>query len=217
MINVMLADDHRLMREGLRRILCTAEDISIAGEATNGHEVLAGVRAGGFDVLLLDLTMPGRSGIELIRQIHDEAPTLPIVVLTMHPEEHYAVRAIRAGALGYLTKENVIKQVVDAIRTAARRRPYISNKVAEELALSVMSPDLFQPHLQLSDRERQVFSMLIGGNSVSRIAHVLQLSVKTVSAHKANIMQKMEVKSLAEMVQYAIAHELLPVAFSQSA
>ncbi|MDQ2818887.1 MAG: response regulator transcription factor [Pseudomonadota bacterium] len=209
MIRIAIADDHTIMREGLKRILDGALDIEIVGEATNGFEVLALVRQGGFDLLLLDLSMPGRSGVELIRQVRSESAKLAILILTMHEEEQYAVRAIRAGAQGYLTKESAGTPLVGAIRKVASGRPYISTEVAEQLALNIMAPNEQLLHKQLSDREFEVFSLLVGGKSITEIANNLHLSVKTVSTHKTRIMQKMGMNSLSEMVQYAVAHRLL--------
>ncbi len=209
MIRIVIADDHTIMREGLKRILEGAEDIEVVGEAVDGFEVLAHVRKGGFDLLMLDLSMPGRSGVDLIRQIKDEMPKLPILVLTMHDEEQYAVRAIRAGARGYLTKESAATQLVSAIRRVASGRPYISLEVAEQLAMDVMPPSEDLPHKQLSDREFEVFSLLVGGKSITEIADLLHVSVKTVSTHKTRILHKMGVSSLADLVQYAVAHRLL--------
>jgi len=198
------------MREGLKRILDGAEDIAVVGEATDGHEALAQVRKGGFDLLMLDLSMPGRSGVELIRQIKDEAPKLPILILTMHEEEQYAVRAIRAGARGYLTKESAGTQLLSAIKRVASGRPYISPEVAEQLAMDVMPSSEDLPHKELSNREFEVFSLLVAGKSITDIADMLHLSAKTVSTHKTRILQKMSMNSLAEMVQYAVAHHLIP-------
>jgi len=188
MIRVVIADDHTIVREGLRRILTGQADVEIAGEATNGHEVMDRVRAGGFDLLLLDLSMPGKSGIELIKQVKDEKPKLAVLVLTMHEEEQYAVRAIRAGASGYLTKESA----------------------PEQLALDVMPRGDAggPPHKQLSDREFEVFRMLVEGKSVSEIAAQLHLSVKTVSTHKTRVHEKIGAASIAELVRYAMAHRL---------
>ena len=210
MIRIVIADDHTIMREGLKRILEGADDIEVVGEATDGFEALAQVRKGGFDLLMLDLSMPGRNGVELIRQIKDEMPKLPILILTMHDEEQYAVRAIRAGARGYLTKESAGTQLVSAIRRVASGRPYISLEVAEQLAMDAM-PSVMDdlPHKQLSDREFEVFSMLVGGKSITEIAESLHLSVKTVSTHKTRILHKMGVPSLADLVQYAVVHGLL--------
>jgi DNA-binding NarL/FixJ family response regulator len=209
MIRIVIADDHTLMREGLKRILLEAEDIEVTGEAVDGFEALAMVRKGGFDLLLMDLSMPGRSGVDLIRQIKDEAPKLPVLVLTMHEEEQYAVRAIRAGASGYLTKESAGTQLVTAIRKVASGRPFISLEVAEQLAIDAMPARHELPHKYLSDREFEVFNMLVSGKSITDIAALLHLSVKTVSTHKTRILQKMDSNSLAELVQYAIAHGLL--------
>jgi len=209
MIRIVIADDHTIMREGLKRILEGAEDIKVVGEAEDGFGALALVRKGGFDLLLLDLSMPGRSGIDLIRQIRTEAPKLPILILTMHEEEQYAVRSIRAGAHGYLTKESAGSQLVSAIRKIASGRPYISTQVAEQLALNIMTPNEDLPHKQLSDREFEVFTMLAGGRTITEIAELLHLSVKTVSTHKSRILTKMNMNSLSEIVQYAVAHHML--------
>lgn len=209
MIRIVIADDHTIMREGLKRILQEVEDIEVIGEAVDGFEVLATVRKAGFDLLLMDLSMPGRSGVDLIRQIKDEAPKLPILVLTMHEEEQYAVRAIRAGASGYLTKESAGTQLVTAIRKVASGRPFISLEVAEQLAIDAMPARHELPHKDLSDREFEVFNLLVSGKSITEIAVMLHLSVKTVSTHKTRILQKMDSNSLAELVQYAIAHGLL--------
>ena len=210
MIRVVVADDHTIVREGLRRILTGQSDIEIAGEATNGHEVMDRVRAGGFDLLLMDLSMPGKSGIELIKQVKDEKPKLPVLVLTMHEEEQYALRAIRAGASGYLTKESAPEQLVAAIRKIASGRLFISPAVAEQLALDVMPHGDADtpPHRNLSDREYEVFRMLVEGKSVSEIAGLLHLSVKTVSTHKTKVLEKIGVGSIADLVRYAMTHGL---------
>lgn len=209
MIRILIADDHTIMREGLKRILDGIEDIQVVAEAVDGFDTLEKVRRIEFDVLLLDLSMPGRSGVDLIRQIKDELPKLPILVLTMHEEEQYAVRAIRAGARGYLTKESAGTQLVTALRKVASGRPYISLEVAEQLAMSAMPADDNQPHTQLSDREFEVFSHLVKGKSITEIGDLLHLSVKTVSTHKTRIMQKMGMNTLSDLVQYAVAHHLL--------
>ncbi|QDZ27349.1 response regulator transcription factor [Noviherbaspirillum sp. UKPF54] len=209
MIRIVIADDHTIMREGLKRILDGADDIEVVGEAVDGFEALAHVRKGGFDLLMLDLSMPGRSGVELIRQIKDEMPKLPILILTMHEEEQYAVRAIRAGARGYLTKESAGTQLVSAIRKVASGRPYISLEVAEQLAMDVMPANEELPYKQLSNREFEVFTLLVSGKSITEIADFLHLSAKTVSTHKTRILTKMNMNSLAEMVHYAVQHRLL--------
>ncbi len=209
MTRVLVADDHAIVREGLKRILADQEGIELAGEATNGHEVVDWVRRGGFDILLLDLSMPGKSGIELIRQVKDESPRLKVLVLTMHEEDQYAVRSIRAGASGYLTKESAPGQLVSAIRRLAEGRLYISPNVAEHLALEAQpGGGGDEPHRHLSDREFEVFRLLVDGRSVSEIAAQLHLSVKTVSTHKTRILQKMNAASVADLVRYAIHHRL---------
>ncbi|MFC0348433.1 response regulator [Undibacterium danionis] len=210
MIKILIADDHTIMREGLKRILDGIEDIQVIGEAIDGHDTITKVRSEIFDVLLLDLSMPGRSGVDLIHQIKDEFPKLPILILTMHEEEQYAVRAIRAGANGYLTKESAGTQLVSALRKVASGRPYISMEVAEQLAMSAMpASQNDSSHSALSDREFEVFCHLAKGKSITEIAEMLHLSVKTVSTHKTRIMQKMELHSISELVQYAMAHHLL--------
>lgn len=209
MIRIVIADDHTLMREGLKRILEGHDEITVVDEAVDGFGVLSLVRKGGFDLLLLDLSMPGRSGIDLIRQIRSETSKLPILVLTMYEEEQYAVRSIRAGAQGYLTKESAGSQLVTAIKHVASGRPYISMEVAEQLALDIMTPEKELPHKQLSNREFEIFNLLASGKSITEIGAQLHLSVKTVSTHKSRILTKMGMHSLAEIVQYAVAHHLL--------
>lgn len=209
MIRAVIADDHALMREGLKHILRKAEDIDVVAEASDGYEVMALVRKQPFDVLVMDLSMPGRSGMDLIKQIKEETPKLAVLVLTMHDEDQYAARAIRSGANGYMTKESAGAELVTAIRKVHAGRPYISMEVAEQLAMDAMPTRQDQPHKSLSNREFEVFNYLVTGKSVTDIAEVLHLSVKTVSTHKANILQKMETPSLAELVQYAVAHGLL--------
>jgi DNA-binding NarL/FixJ family response regulator len=208
-IRLLIADDHTIMREGLKRILEGVKDIDVAGEAVNGFETLTQIRKGGFDQVLLDLSMPGRNGVDLIRQIRLEAPKLPILVLTMHDEEQYAVRTMHAGAQGYLTKESAGVELVNAIRQVASGRPYITMKVAEQLALNVMPSTGDFPHKRLTDREMEIFNLLAQGKSISGIATLLHLSVKTVSTHKANILNKMGLASISEIVQYALSHNLI--------
>ncbi len=209
MIRIVLADDHTIVREGLKQVLSAAPDLSIVGEAQNGHEVLQRVRELEFDVLLLDMSMPGRSGIELIKQVRGEKPKLRILVLSMHQEPQYAVRAIKAGASGYLTKESASAQLVSAIRKVAGGGAFITDAVAEQLALGAMPQTEGPPHNALSDREFQVFRLLVSGKTVSDIAAELSVSVKTVSTHKARIMQKMSMSNPAELIRYALRHRLI--------
>ncbi len=209
MIRIVVADDHTIVREGLKQVLSAASDLSIVGEAQNGHEVLQRVRELEFDVLLLDMSMPGKSGIELIKQVRAEKPKLRVLVLSMHQEQQYAVRAIKAGASGYLTKESASAQLVSAIRKVAGGGAFITEAVAEQLALGAMPQADGPPHSALSDREFQVFRLLVSGKAVSSIADELNLSVKTVSTHKARIMQKMNMSNPTELIRYALQHRLI--------
>jgi DNA-binding NarL/FixJ family response regulator len=209
MIRIVIADDHTIMREGLKQLLQAAGDILIVGEASNGHEVMQQVRLLDFDVLLLDLSMPGKSGTELIRQALAEKPKLRIMVLSMHEEQQYAIRAIKAGAAGYLTKDSASAQLVTAMRKVAGGGAFISANVAEQLALGQMPQNHAPAHTALSDREYQVFRFLASGKAVTEIAVQLHLSVKTVSTHKARLMQKMDMANYTELIRYAISHQLV--------
>jgi DNA-binding NarL/FixJ family response regulator len=206
---VFIADDHAIVREGLRRILAADPSLQVVGEAANGHDVLKAARAGGFEVMLLDLSMPGRSGVELIRQIKAEQSDVRVLVLSMHDEQQYAVRAIRAGAAGYLTKDTAAQQLVAAIRKIASGGLFITPAAAEALAAGLQAPAEEAAHKRLSDREYEVMLLLAAGHSVSGIAGRLHLSVKTVSTHKTHILDKMQLGSLAELVRYAITHRLI--------
>ena len=209
MIRVLIADDHTIVRDGLRHLLGAAGDIDVLAEARNGQEVMEHVRSAVFDVLLTDMSMPGKSGIELIRQVHAERPKLRILVLSMHEEHQYAVRAIRAGAAGYLTKESATAQLVEAIRKVAAGGAFISAEVAQQLALGAMPNATGPLHETLSDREFQILLLIARGVSISDIAQQLFLSVKTVSTHKSNILHKMQMTTQTELIRYAISHRLL--------
>jgi len=209
MIRIVVADDHTIVREGLKQLLSTTSDFCVVGEAKDGHEVLERIRALDFDVLLLDMSMPGRSGFELIKQVRAEKPKLRILVLSMHEEEQYAVRAIKSGASGYLTKESAPAQLVSAIRKVAGGGAFITDSVAQQLALGAMPQTDGPPHRALSDREFEIFREIVSGKTVSAIAAQLHLSVKTVSTHKARIMQKMSMSNPAELIRYAIRHRLV--------
>lgn len=212
MIRIAIADDHTIVREGLKQLLLASPDMSIAGEASDGHQVMQLVREADFDVLLLDMSMPGRSGIDLIKLVRTERPRLRVLILSMHEEQQYAVRAIKAGAAGYLTKESAAAQLVSAIRKVAGGGAFISAEVAEQLALGAMPQSEGLPHEALSDREYQIFRLIVAGQAVSAIATQLNLSVKTVSTHKARLMQKMGMHSQAELIRYAISHKLVDAA-----
>lgn len=209
MIRIVVADDHTTVREGLKQILAGDGEFEVAGEAQNGDEAMERVRTLDFDVLLLDMAMPGPSGIELVKQVRAEKPGLRILVLGLHEEEQYAVRAIRAGAAGYLPKADASSQLVPAVRKVVGGGAYVSSAVAEQLALGAMPDPKGPPHAALSDREFTVFRMLAQGRSISDIAAQLDLSVKTVSTHKANLLRKMHMTRDADLIRYAITHRLV--------
>ena len=204
-----MPDDHAIVREGLKRIVSSADDLVVVGEAKDGVEALQRVRDLTFDVLVLDLSMPGRNGMELIKLIRTDYPKLRILVLSMHQELQYAVRAIKSGASGYLTKESAPEQLVQAIRKIASGGAYVSAEVAEQLALRAMPGSAALPHEGLSAREFEVLQLLVTGTSVTAIAAQINLSVKTVSTHKANLMDKMGLQNQSELVRYAIRHGLI--------
>jgi DNA-binding NarL/FixJ family response regulator len=208
LIKIVIADDHAIVREGLKRIIASAGDLAVVGEAADGGEVMLRVRENEFDVLVLDLSMPGRSGMELIKLVHAEKPRLRILVLSMHQELQYAVRAIKSGASGYLTKESAPEQLVLAIRKVAGGGAFVTAEVAEQLALGAMPGAADRPHESLSDREFEVFRLLLTGLSVTEIGARLSVSVKTVSTHKANLMQKMGLQNQSELIRYALKHGL---------
>lgn len=206
---VLVADDHAIIRDGLRKLLADTHDFVVVGEAANGNAALQAVRARDWALLILDISMPGRNGLELIKLIRQERPRLPILIFSMHHEEQYAVRALRAGASGYLSKDSDMDLLLPALRKLVAGGPYISPKVAELLAMDV-SPRLQDlPHKSLSDREFEVFSRIVAGSSLTAIAHALSLSIKTVSTHKSNILAKMQLTGQVDLVRYAMEHQLL--------
>ncbi|MBP0620636.1 response regulator [Cupriavidus consociatus] len=208
MIRILLADDHTIIRDGLKKILSTVPDMQVVAEAADGNELLALLRAGLPDVLLLDMSMPGRSGIVLIQQLQASYPALPVLVLSMYRESQYAVQAIRAGAAGYLTKNVESDQLIGAIRKVARGGTAVSPAIADKLIGQARQLAVL-PHARLTARELQVFQMLAEGQGINEIALTLSLSGKTVSTHKANILAKLELSSTAGLVHYAIRHGLL--------
>ena len=209
MIRLLLADDHALVREGLKRILAAASDIEVVGEAANGDETLALVKQCDFDLALVDLSMPGLSGLDLVKRLRLEKPKLRILVLSMHGESQYAARALKAGASGYLTKDSAAAQLLGAIRKVAGGGVHISESAAAQLLGPGGSSSDAPPHTSLSDREFEVFRQLVAGRSITEIAAALRLSVKTISTHKARILEKMAMASTAELVRYAVEHCLL--------
>jgi len=209
MIQILVADDHAIVREGLKQILGEVSDMAVRAEAASGQEALAKVRADRFDVVLLDISMPGRSGLEILKEIKAEQPHLPVLILSMHAEEQYAVRALRAGASGYLTKASAPDELIGAIRKVSCGRKYVSASLAEKLAGELDVDTKRPPHEALSDREYQVMLMLASGKAVKEIAAELCLSVKTISTYRARVMEKMNMKKNAELTLYAVQNHLV--------
>jgi DNA-binding NarL/FixJ family response regulator len=208
MIRVLIADDHTLVRDGLRHILQSASGFEVAGEANDGPSTVALVRSVPAQVIVLDLSMPGRTGVELIRQIKTEVPALRILVLTMHAEHQYAVRAFKAGAAGYLTKESASAELVAAVTKVAAGGVYVSLLMAESLAQSLTEPSDTLPHHRLSDRELDVFRRLSAGQTLSEIAEALCVSAKTISTYKTRILEKMQMPHDVALIRYAVRHKL---------
>lgn len=207
MIKILIADDHAIVRRGLRQILAETHDMVVAGEAYDGQDLLHKVMAEHWDVVILDISMPGRGGLDTLKQLKSEHPKLPVLMLTMHPEDQYAIRVLRAGASGYLTKESAPDHLVKAIRKVAGGGKYISPHLAEKLAFSLESID--RPlHEILSDREFQVMRLIASGKTVKEIGEELSLSVKTISTYRTRILEKMKMKNNAEITHYMIKKEL---------
>lgn len=204
MIKVLIADDHPVVRRGIREALSEAADIHVGGEAGTAQEVRACVQAERWDVIVLDISLQGGNGIDLIPEIRRERPESRVLILTVYSEKQYAIRAIRAGAAGFLTKEAVPERLIDAIRRIAGGGRYISNEVAEQLASMLAGEVSGEPHERLSDRELEILRMLASGKTVSEVARDLSLSVKTVSTHRTRILKKMEMRTNAELTHYAI-------------
>lgn len=209
-IKVFIADDHAIVRQGLKQILADTSDIVVAGDAANGSDAVRLVRNSDCDVMLLDISMPDRSGIDILRLLHKEAPKMAILMLSMHREDQYAIRSLKAGASGYLNKQSAPEELVDAIRLVASGRKYISHALAQELANQVGDEHREAPlHETLSDREYQTLLMIASGKSVSDIAAELSLSVKTISMYRSRLLQKMKLRHNAEVTHYAIKNQLV--------
>lgn len=209
MIRVLIADDHAIVRRGLRQILQELPDVDGIDEAANGQEVLARVRKNPYDLVLLDISMPGNSGLDVLKQIKAERPKLPVLMLSMHPEEQYAIRALKAGASGYLTKESAPEQLINALTKILQGGKYVSEVLAEHIASNLgLSGDRL-PHEQLSDREFQIMRMLASGRTVTEIGEELSLSAKTVSTYRTRVLSKMGFKNNADITRYAIQNHLL--------
>lgn len=209
LIKVFIADDHAIVREGLKQILADTRDIIVAGEAENGVDAVKLFRKSGCHVVLLDISLPDKSGIEVLKQIKKEKPELAVLMLSMHREDQYAIRSLKAGAAGYLTKQSAPKELVTAIRQVAGGLKYVSPALAQELANHLGEDHEAPAHETLSDREYQTLTMIASGKTVGTIAKELSLSVKTVSEYRARLLSKMKLKNSAELTHYAIKNGLI--------
>lgn len=208
-IHVLIADDHAIVRQGLKQILSETDDLVITGEADDGAEALQLARHQPLDVFLLDVSMPNRNGIDTLKQLKKEFPRLPVLILSMHPEEQYAVRALKAGASGYLTKQSAPEQLVTAIRQVASGKKYVSPAVAQQLVEALSGDSNKLPHERITDREYQVLVMIATGQTQTQIAEKLNLGVATVSTYRARLLEKMGLKSTAELIRYGLEHGLV--------
>ncbi len=209
MIRVLIVDDHTILRRGLSQIIAETDDMEVGGEAESGAQAVKLARAENFDVVLLDISMPDRNGMDTLKQLKKEKPKLAVLMLSMHPEEHYAMRALKAGASGYLTKQSAPALLVTAIRQVASGRKYVSSELAEELARTVGDESDRQRHETLSDREYETLRLMASGKTLTEIAAEMSLSVKTVSVYRARLLEKMQLKNNAELTYYALKHKLV--------
>lgn len=209
MLKIFIADDHALIREGFKKLIDREMGMQVVGEAKDSMEVLSKLRDTACDVLVLDLSMPGKNGLELLKDLREITPDLKILILTMHPEERYAIRCLRAGASGYLTKGGAPKELIKAIRRVVEGRKYISETLAEHLAVELDTNRTTLDHEKLSDREYEVFALLVDGKSTAEIAEKLNISSSTVNTYRMRIFEKMGTSSVAELVQYAIRNNLI--------
>jgi two-component system, NarL family, invasion response regulator UvrY len=209
MIKIIIADDHPIVRAGMKQIIAEASDLLVADEAGDGHKLLSKIRKENFDVVVLDITMPQMNGLDVLKQLKIEKPKLPVIVLSIHPEDQYALRVLKAGAAGYVTKASAPDELINAIRKVYRGGKYISPAIAEKLAFQLDSNFEEMPHEALSDREYQVLCMLASGKTVTEMADELALSVKTISTYRARILEKMDMKNNAELIHYAVQNRLV--------
>jgi DNA-binding NarL/FixJ family response regulator len=208
MIRIVIADDHPIVRAGMKQILAADPGLTVSAEAGDGHELLEKTRSDQFDVVVLDITMPGMNGLDVLKQLKMEKPKLPVVILSLHPEARYALRVLKAGASGYVTKSSAPDELIKAIRKVIKGGKYVSPAFAEQLATHIDADYEELPHEMLSDREFQVMRLIASGKSVTQIADELFLSVKTVSTYRSRILEKMKMKNNAELMHYAIRNKL---------
>ena len=203
-LNILIADDHAIVRTGLRQLLTDEFGAIKFAEAANAHELMAHAAKQAWDIILLDITMPGRSGLDVLKELRETQPASPVLVLSMHPEDQYAVRVLKAGASGYITKNAASDVVPDAIRKVLAGGKYISGALAQELARRLSGPSGQAPHETLSDREFQVLGLIGAGKSVKEISYGLGLSVKTVSTYRTRLLQKLSLTTTADLIRFAI-------------
>ena len=209
MIKILIADDHAIVREGLKQILSESPDLVVVAEASTGQEVLDKVAKNDLDLVVLDISMPGRGGMDILKEIKSLKPKLPVLILSMYPEEQYAVRVLKSGASGYLTKESAPIELVKAIRQISQGKKYISPSLAEKLAVDLEISSDKPPHETLSDREYQVMCMIASGKTLKEIADGLSLSIKTISTYRSRILEKMNMRTNAELTHYAVKNRLV--------
>jgi DNA-binding NarL/FixJ family response regulator len=209
MIKILIADDHAVVRRGLKQILAEEPDMMVFGEACDAREVIKNVSDQDWDIVILDITMPDISGLDVLEELKSVRPKLPVLILSVHPEEQYAVRALKAGADGYITKRSVPEELVKAVRKVIEGGKYISHSVAEKLAINLRTGFEKPPHETLSDREYQVMCMISSGKNAKEIASELYLSVRTIRTYRARILEKMRMKSNAELIHYSIKNHLV--------
>lgn len=209
MIKILIGDDHILIREGLKKILKAAADINVVAEASDARGVLESLKKESVDVVVLDISLPGKNGIELLKDLKLQNAKLPVLMLSMHPEDRFAVRALKAGASGYITKESAAEELIKAIRKVVQGRKYVSPTLAEKLAFNLDIDTDKPPHESLSDREYEVLCLIATGKSVREIAEQLHLSMSTVNTYRARILDKMKMRTDAELIRYAVQNQLI--------
>ncbi len=208
MIQIFIVDDHPIFREGLKKVISLAPDMEVVGEAADGHEALQKILANKYDAVILDLGLPGMAGFDVLRTVKAKCPSLPVIILSIHTEEEYAVMVLKEGASGYLTKESVPIDLIKAIRKALTGGTYVSDSLGEKFAAKLLGRTENRPHESLSSKEYQIFRLLVRGKSVKEIAHEVSLARPTVSTYRTRILGKMKMKTNAELVRYAVKHDL---------
>lgn len=209
MLKVLIVDDHPVFRAGLKQIIAETNDIIVSAEVSNGWDAVDAARSGRYDVMLLDISMPGKDGLDVLRDIKEEKVGIPVLILSMHPEEQYAIQSLKAGASGYLTKESAADELVTAIRKVSAGGKHISASLAEKLASYVQNASEEAPHRILSSREYQVMRLIASGKTPTEIAEELSLSIKTVSTYRVRVLNKLDMKNNAELVRYAVKNKLV--------